>query len=323
MTSTNFYGDGSTRPRSMDKGTSNVQQNLLLSTLHQSTPIQFAGARALPQILLSRNALSGQELTAEANQEIGYRLRRAKAKQSDQDEPMEGSDPTQLKKRRTRLLTLPEQIAEQLAQDIVSQTLAPGQRLKEIELSARFDASRAPIREALRLLELRGLVRIESRRGVTVTQLSDAEVDDLYEIRASLLCLAARRVALRRGDNFLALAKAHLQRLKQHASAPHYGKYFETTYELSNLIGQAAGSARLFSLIASFSQQVARYTRLSLQGPDRRKQSLKNWQRLIAAIDAQDADAAEDAQKALVFGSRDKVREIVAKQPPSSMKARG
>jgi DNA-binding GntR family transcriptional regulator len=221
---------------------------------------------------------------------------------------------------RTRLLTLPEQIAEQLAQDIVSQTLVPGQRLKEMELASQFGASRAPIREALRLLELRGLVQIESRRGVSVTQLSAAEVDDLYEIRASLLGLAARRVALTRSDDFLALAKARLQRLRQYAAAPLYGKYFEATYELSNLIGQAAQSPRLFSLIASFSQQVARYTRLSLQGPDRRKQSLHNWERLITAIEARDAETAEQVQKELVFGSRDKVREIVAQQLQSAKK---
>jgi DNA-binding GntR family transcriptional regulator len=280
----------------------------------------------LPRTLSDQNTLKRREPAAGAKHEIRQGSRRVKAKQSGPDERAEAdkrSDPVQLRKGRTRLLTLPEQIAEQLARDIVSQTLAPGQRLKEIELSTRFDASRAPIREALRLLELRGLVQIESRRGVTVTQLSAAEVDDLYEIRASLLGLAARRVALSRDDNFLALARVHLKRLQQHAPAPLYGKYFEATYELSNLIGQAAGSTHLFSLIASFSQQVARYTRLSLQAPDRRKQSLKNWRRLIAAIENQDADAAEHAQKALVFGSRDKVREIVAKQLPSSMKASG
>lgn len=222
---------------------------------------------------------------------------------------------------RARLLTLPEQIAEQLAQDIVSQTLVPGQRLKEMELATQFGASRAPIREALRLLELRGLVQIESRRGVSVTRLSAAEVDDLYEIRASLLGLAARRVALTRDDEFLAHAESILQRLKQYASAPLYGKYFEATYELSNLIGQAAGSPRLFSLIASFSQQVARYTRLSLQAPDRRKQSLQNWQRLIKAIEKREPEIAEQVQKELVFGSRDKVREIVAQQLKSSKKS--
>lgn len=160
-------------------------------------------------------------------------------------------------KARPRLLTLPEQIAEQLAQDIVSETLVPGQRLKEMELANQFGASRAPIREALRLLELRGLVQIAARRGVSVTQLSAAEVDDLYEIRASLLGLAARRVALTGDEEFLARAEARLQSLRQYASTPLYGKYFEATYELSNLIGPAAGSARLFSLIRSRSRSPA------------------------------------------------------------------
>jgi DNA-binding GntR family transcriptional regulator len=146
---------------------------------------------------------------------------------------------------------------EQLAQDIVSQTLVPGQRLKEMELANQFGASRAPIREALRLLELRGLVQIAARRGVSVTQLSAVEVDDLYEIRASLLGLAARRVALTGDEEFLARAEARLQSLRQYASTPLYGKYFEATYELSNLIGPAAGSARLFSLIRSRSRSPA------------------------------------------------------------------
>ena len=157
----------------------------------------------MPRTLTDQNTLKRREPAAGAKHEIRQGPRRVKTKQSDagckRAEADKRSDPVQLRKGRTRLLTLPEQIAEQLARDIVSQALAPGQRLKEIELSTRFDASRAPIREALRLLELRGLVQIESRRGVTVTQLSAAEVDDLYEIRASLLGLAARRVALRRG----------------------------------------------------------------------------------------------------------------------------
>jgi DNA-binding GntR family transcriptional regulator len=271
----------------------------------------------LPRTLTDQGPANRRGAAAGTKREIRQGSRRAKTEELDPAERVDagkGSDPVPLRKGRTRLLTLPEQIAEQLARDIVSQTLAPGQRLTEAELSARFDASRAPIREAFRLLELRGLVRIESRRGVTVTQLSATDVNDLYEMRASLLCLAARRVALSRDNNVLVLAKALLQRLKQTASAPDNEKYFEATYELSNLIGEAAGSPRLFALIASFSQQVARYTRLSLQAPDRRKQSLKNWQRLIAAIEIQDADSAEQAQKALVFGSRDRVREIVAKQ---------
>lgn len=214
-------------------------------------------------------------------------------------------------KPRVRLLTLPEQIAEQLANDIVNQTLSPGQRLKETELAQQFGASRAPIREALRLLEQQGLAQIEPRRGVRVTDLSAAEVGDLYEIRASLLGLAARRVALNRDERFLETAHGYVQRLKEHAGDSSGGQYFEVTYKMSNLIAAKSGNPKLFSLICSFSQQVARYTRLSLQAASRRKQSAQNWERLLRAIESKQADLAEEIQRSLVFGSRDKVRELL------------
>jgi DNA-binding GntR family transcriptional regulator len=216
---------------------------------------------------------------------------------------------------RPPLRTLPEQIAAQLAQEIVEQSLKPGERLKELELCEQFRVSRAPIREALRLLESRGLVQIAARRGVRVTQLSAQEVDELYEIRASLLGLAARRVATRRDAQFLGAAKSLAQRLRQFVSHPAYGKYFEATYSLSNLIADAAQSPRLSALVHSFSQQVARYTRLSLQTPERRRKSLHNWERLLKALEASQPEAAEVAMRDLVFGSRDTVRAALEKKP--------
>lgn len=221
---------------------------------------------------------------------------------------------------RTPLRTLPEQIAEQLAREIVEQGLKPGERLKELELCEQFRVSRAPIREALRLLESRGLVQIAARRGVRVTQLSAQEVDELYEIRASLLGLAARRVAARRDAQFLGAARSLVQRLRQCVSQPAYGKYFEATYALSNLIADAAQSPRLSALVRSFSQQVARYTRLSLQAPERRRKSLHNWERLLKALEASQSEAAEAAMRDLVFGSRDTVRAALEKKKPGGLR---
>lgn len=209
---------------------------------------------------------------------------------------------------RPPLRALPEQIADLLAQEIVEENLEPGERLTELALCAQFGVSRAPVREALRLLEVRGLVRIEPRRGVRVTQLSAQEVDDLYEIRAALLGLAARRVAARRDTAFLGAARALEERLERFASHPAYGKYFEATYALANLIADAAGSERLSSLVRSFSSQVARYTRLSHRAPERRRNSLRKWQRLLRAFEEREPDAAEATMRDMVFGTRDAVR---------------
>src|SRR3954470_11612804 len=78
--------------------------------------------------------------------------------------------------------TLPLQVAERIGQSIVDEQFAPGERLKEVELALSFGVSRATIREALRLLEKRGLVSILPQRGARVNDLSPKELEDLFEI---------------------------------------------------------------------------------------------------------------------------------------------
>ena len=66
---------------------------------------------------------------------------------------------------------------------ILSGRMAPGTRLRETELSARFGSSRAPLREAIRRLESEGLVRSDFWRGSRVAQYSASELFDLYALR--------------------------------------------------------------------------------------------------------------------------------------------
>ena len=211
----------------------------------------------------------------------------------------------------TTFLTLSEQLAQRIADAVLAERFAPGARLKEVDLAMAYGVSRASIREALRLLDKRGLVRIEPRRGARVTQLSADEVDDLYEIRASLLAVAARRAAARANAAVLKRLHALLARVERHAGDAAHGDYFDAVYSLSQLIAESAGSERLSALIRSFSQQVARYTRLSLRTPERRRRSMQGWKRLVRAIEAHDGGAAEEAMRRLVFDSRDAIRDIL------------
>ncbi|TAK40762.1 MAG: GntR family transcriptional regulator, partial [Betaproteobacteria bacterium] len=79
--------------------------------------------------------------------------------------------------------TLPLQIAERIGGGIMDERFRPGERLKEVALAQTFGVSRATIREALRILENRGLVSIVPQRGAQVTKLSRKELEDLFEIR--------------------------------------------------------------------------------------------------------------------------------------------
>jgi DNA-binding GntR family transcriptional regulator len=79
--------------------------------------------------------------------------------------------------------SLAELAAHRLRAEILSGALAPGERLVEEHLTRRFGTSRAPLREALRLLGEQGLVDHLPRRGVRVAELSARDVDELFSLR--------------------------------------------------------------------------------------------------------------------------------------------
>lgn len=86
---------------------------------------------------------------------------------------------------------LSDTICEALRRDILSGKLKPGQRLMEIQYAEQLGVSRTPLREAMRKLELEGLVTIVPRRGAHVTVISRKDVEDVLEVRTVLDGLAA------------------------------------------------------------------------------------------------------------------------------------
>lgn len=91
--------------------------------------------------------------------------------------------------------TIPYFLQEQIREMIIEGTFLPGQPLREQELEQRFGTSRSPIREALRLLELSGLVTHAQRRGFRVTLYSEREIRHLYLLRAELEAYSIMQLA--------------------------------------------------------------------------------------------------------------------------------
>ncbi|MGI5132232.1 GntR family transcriptional regulator [Pseudonocardia sp. CA-107938] len=88
--------------------------------------------------------------------------------------------------------SLVEMAVIRLRSEILSGALAPGERIVEGQLTQRFGTSRAPLREALRLLGEQGLVEHLPRRGVRVTRLSPRDIDELFTLRDALEQFAVR-----------------------------------------------------------------------------------------------------------------------------------
>lgn len=204
--------------------------------------------------------------------------------------------------------SLPEQIAARLAERILGGVYAPGDRVREEALAAEFAVSRGPVREALRMLEKDGLITILARRGAMVTKLSVDEVREIFEIRAVLNGLRDRSVAEAPAarEQVLPLLEEEVGRLARCARSAQGGReYVDTVLQINRLLNRATPNRRLSTYLLSLEQQTARYSRLGLSTPERRKQSVQRWQRLVKAIRSGDGAAAEQIARERVLESRD------------------
>jgi DNA-binding FadR family transcriptional regulator len=97
-----------------------------------------------------------------------------------------------------------------------------------------------------------------------------------------------------------------IARLAETATIPGAGdEYIDIVLRLNRQLTQAAGNHRLQSILGSLAVQTVRYTRLGLSTPQRRQQSVRNWQSLLQAIREGDGDAAERIARQRVIDSRD------------------
>ncbi len=209
-------------------------------------------------------------------------------------------------------LSLSEQIASRVAERILGEVKKPAERILEQQLAAEFRVSRGPVREALRILEREGLVEIIPRHGAQVTALSVTEVKNIFDIRASLLGLAARLAAQRKEPQTIAALAASIEKLAR--AAQSHIAYLQASYETSLLLAAASGSERLRAMISSLALQTFRYTRLGLSTAERRTQSLRNWRNLAKALKEGYEDEAERLARQLVADSRDTAMALLGRR---------
>lgn len=215
-----------------------------------------------------------------------------------------------------KALSLAEQVAAAIGQAILDDRFAPGERVHEVDVSKRFSVSRAPVREALRILERDGLVEIVPRRGARVTSLKIDEVDEVFELRAALMRVAARRLA-ERGDPAIHRALGQrIDALRTLARGAEIEPYVREVQALNRMFVDACGNRFVRSMFLSMAHRTLRYARLGLASETRRVQSSRKWKQLRLAIEAGDVDLAQNLAESLVLDSRAMAIAVLRAAPP-------
>jgi DNA-binding GntR family transcriptional regulator len=104
---------------------------------------------------------------------------------------------------------LREQVVDALRDAIVQGELKPGQTLVEVDLANQIGVSRAPIREALQILNSEGLLETVPYHGTTVRRLTKTDIEELYSLRSVLEVFAVRRIIARKRPEDVELLQAH------------------------------------------------------------------------------------------------------------------
>ena len=200
-------------------------------------------------------------------------------------------------------------VFETLREAIINQTLKPGERLMEIQLAEEMGVSRTPVREAIRKLELEGLVVMVPRKGAYVAGISMKDIHEVYELRSALEALAASLAAVRITDEELEEMERQMVREAKETEENNLQGIVSIDTTFHDLLYQAAHNQRLVQFINILQEQLQRFRSATLSRPGRSKYALEEHKKIVEALANKDAKLAaklatehiENAENAMIF----------------------
>ncbi|MDE7322700.1 MAG: GntR family transcriptional regulator [Lachnospiraceae bacterium] len=156
-------------------------------------------------------------------------------------------------------LPLRDVVFKTLRQEILTGKLKPGERLMEIQLANKLGVSRTPIREAIRKLELDGLVIMIPRRGAEVAQITLKDLKDVMEVRCALDVLAIELACERMEQEGLNNLYQACENFREAVKTKDTRKLAEADVAFHDAIVTSTGNTRLIQLVSNLSEQMYRY----------------------------------------------------------------
>ena len=191
-------------------------------------------------------------------------------------------------------LPLRDVVFNTLRRAILRGELKPGERLMEIQLANKLGVSRTPIREAIRKLELEGLVLMVPRKGAEVAEITEKNLRDVLEVRCALeelaVQLACDRIDPERMQQLLD-ASAHFRDILGTADITELGEADEAFHDV---IFQATDNRRLIQLLNNLREQMYRYRIEYLKKKECYPQLLEEHAVIIQAIREHDKAKATE-----------------------------
>ena len=188
--------------------------------------------------------------------------------------------------------SLADEVAGRLQRRIVMRHLPPGHRVDELRVAAELGVSRTPVREALKILAMQGLVTLVPRRGAVITTLSEKDVRDVLSVLMVLEGDCA-------GDVARSAQPADLRRLRQihdkmeaAAAAGRRSRYVELNRDFHAALQDISDNRWRHDIVTGLLRVKDQFPQRSLDLPGRIERSIEEHRALLVAIEARDGEAA-------------------------------
>src|ERR1700738_2839865 len=151
---------------------------------------------------------------------------------------------------------LHDTVVDHLRTFIVEGALAPGMKLNERELCERLRISRTPLREALKVLAAEGLVEISPNRGATVSQMSETEIREMFELLSGLEAFSGELACERITPAELAEIKALHSEMLACRTQNDLSGYYMRNHAIHNRINEAARNTALRQVYVTMNRRL-------------------------------------------------------------------
>lgn len=184
-------------------------------------------------------------------------------------------------------------VFNKIREDILQGVYHENEELTENTIGIELGVSRTPVREALRQLELEGLVTIIPNKGAYVTGITSKDIHDIYIIRSYLEGLCAKWACEHITDTQIEALDEVLYLSEFHARRSHNDQLVELDNKFHDLIYKASGSKILDHMLSDFHHYVERVRKITLSRSSRATKSNEEHAAILDAIKKRDGEMAE------------------------------
>lgn len=177
-----------------------------------------------------------------------------------------------------------EKVYDTLKQMIIDGVIKPGERIIETEYSNKFQISRTPIREAIRMLELEGLVESQTTGGVIVKTLTREEISEIYKIRIALESLIIEEIIKKINNQDIKKLEKVLKNTKKAFEVKDIEKVFSLFTEFNQILYDIAFLPKVTGMINNINLYLKRFRKLSIDNPSRKEEAFEDHVQILEAI---------------------------------------